>query len=83
MSAITETLADRLAQDVLKAAETLGDERLVDDIARALGTSSPTTEEMFRTFVRVRLAEQRARRLLEARLAKGPVTPAPAETPTG
>ena len=70
MSAITENLADKLAQDVIKASEETGDEQLIDEIARALGTSSPTTEEMFRTFVRVRLAEQRARRLLAQKLAK-------------
>lgn len=70
MSVITETLADKLAQDVIRASEETGDEQLIDEIARALGTSSPTTEEMFRTFVRVRLAEQRARRLLDQKMAR-------------
>jgi DNA-binding IclR family transcriptional regulator len=70
MSAITEKLADQLAQDVIAAAEALDDDTLVDEIARALGTSSPTTEEMFRTFVRVRMAEKRARRLLDQKIAK-------------
>jgi hypothetical protein len=69
MSAITEDLADRLAQDVIAAAEAMDDDQLVDEIARALGTSSPTTEELFRTFVRVRRAEARARRLLEQKIA--------------
>jgi predicted component of type VI protein secretion system len=70
MSAITEKLADQLAQDVIAAAEAMDDDTLVDEIARALGTSSPTTEEMFRTFVRVRTAEKRARRMLEQKIAK-------------
>ncbi|AHM05310.1 hypothetical protein roselon_03034 [Roseibacterium elongatum DSM 19469] len=75
MSAITEALADKLAQDVIKASEETGDEQLIDEIARALGTSSPTTEEMFRTFVRVRLAEQRARRLLARKMASHTAKP--------
>ena len=62
-------LADKLAVDVLKAAEELDDERLAETIAQAIGASSPTTEELFRTAVRVRTAEARARRLLEERLA--------------
>jgi len=77
MSVITENLADKLAQDVIKASEETGDEQLIDEIARALGTSSPTTEEMFRTFVRVRLAEQRARRLLAQKLAMHQASTAP------
>ncbi|MGP1354991.1 hypothetical protein, partial [Roseicyclus sp.] len=79
MSAITETLADRLAQDVIAAAEAMDDDRLYEEIARALGNSSPTTEELFRTFVRVRLAEKRARKLLEQKLAKHRAANAPPE----
>ncbi|MDG4648906.1 hypothetical protein P6F26_10665 [Roseibacterium sp. SDUM158017] len=78
MSAITEKLADQLAQDVIAAAEAMDDDRLYDEIARALGNSSPTTEELFRTFVRVRLAEKRARRILEQKLAKHREAPPPA-----
>lgn len=70
MSSIAEDLADKLAQDAITAAEDLDDDQLIEQIAQALGVSSPTTEELFRTLVRVRLAERRARRLLEARLAK-------------
>jgi hypothetical protein len=82
MSAITETLADRLAQDVIAAAEAMDDDRLYEEIARALGNSSPTTEELFRTFVRVRLAEKRARKFLEQRLAKHAADNAPPEPKT-
>jgi hypothetical protein len=70
MSRIAEELADKLAQDTIRAAEQLGDDRLVEQVAQAIGASSPTTEELFRTAVRVRVAEARARKLLEDRLAK-------------
>jgi len=69
MSRIAEELADQLAQDVIAAAARLGDDRLIEDIAQSIGASSPTTEEMFRTLVRVRIAEARARKLLEQRLS--------------
>lgn len=69
MSRIAEELADKLARDTIAAAEALGDERLVEQIAQAVGASSPTTEELFRTLVRVRIAEARARKLLDARIA--------------
>jgi len=75
MSRIAEELADKLARDVIEAAEALEDDRLVEQIAQAVGASSPTTEELFRTAVRVRVAEARARKMLAARIAKGPATP--------
>lgn len=62
-------LVDKLAVDVLAAAEELDDDRLPETIAQAIGASSPTTEELFRTAIRVRMAEARARRLLDDRLA--------------
>ena len=65
-----EDLADKLAADTIAASKELDDDRLIEEIATAVGASSPTTEELFRTFVRVRLAEERARKLLEAKLAK-------------
>ena len=70
MSKIAEDLADKLAIDAIAAAERLGDDRLIEQIAQAVGASSPTTEEFFRTAVRVRIAEARGRKLLEDRLAK-------------
>lgn len=69
MSRIAEELADQLAQDVIAAAARLGDDRLIEEIAQSIGASSPTTEELFRTLVRVRIAEARARKLLEHRLS--------------
>lgn len=67
---VAEDLADALARDVIAAAEELGDDTLIDEVAKALGQSSTTTEEAFMTSVRVRIAERRARRALEAAVAR-------------
>ena len=67
---ITEDLADKLAQDVIAAMEKLGDDRLPDEVADVVGATSPTTEEAFRTAVRVRIAEQRARKFLASKLGE-------------
>ncbi|WP_243730787.1 hypothetical protein [Rubellimicrobium sp. CFH 75288] len=69
---VAEELADALARDVIAAADELGDEGLITEISAVLGASSPTTQEAYMTAIRVRLAERRARKALEARLAKGP-----------
>ncbi|EYD73693.1 hypothetical protein [Limimaricola hongkongensis] len=69
---VTEDLADALARDAIAAAERLGDDEVISEVSEALGASSTTTQEAFMTSVRVRLAEQRARRLLEERLRQGP-----------
>lgn len=65
---VTEDLADALAKDAIEAAETLGDELLIDQIAKTLGDSSTTTQEAFLTAIRVRQAEKRARRFLNAKI---------------
>jgi hypothetical protein len=65
---VTEDLADALAKDAIEAAETLGDELLIDQIAKSLGDSSTTTQEAFLTAVRVRQAEKRARRFLNSKI---------------
>jgi hypothetical protein len=62
-------LIDKLAVDVLKAAEDLDDDRLPETIAQAIGASSPTTEELFRTAVRIRAAEARARKMLQDKIS--------------
>ena len=67
---LAQQLAEQLAKDTVAASEKLGDENLPEEIARAIGASSPTTEEHFRTAVRTILAEKRARKLLESRIAK-------------
>ena len=72
---VTEDLADRLAQDTIEAAEALGDEDLIMEVAKVLGAASTTTQEAYMTAIRVRMSERRARKFLEARIAKGPKTP--------
>ena len=74
-------LVDKLAVDVLAAADELDDDRLAETIAQAIGASSPTTEELFRTAIRVRMAEARARRLLSERLATARASTDPAPPP--
>ncbi|CUH76780.1 hypothetical protein [Tropicibacter naphthalenivorans] len=61
---VVDDLADKLAQDVIKAMDALGDENLPDEVANVLGASSPSSEEIFRAAVRIRLAERRARAFL-------------------
>ncbi|CUH62783.1 hypothetical protein TG4357_00299 [Thalassovita gelatinovora] len=67
---VAEDLADALAKDVIDAVEALDDVDLIDQVAKQLGASSQTTQEAFMTAVRVRLAEKRARKFLETRLAR-------------
>ncbi|MBF9060150.1 hypothetical protein HKCCSP123_13265 [Rhodobacterales bacterium HKCCSP123] len=66
---LAQQLAEQLAKDTVAAAEKLGDENLPEEIARSVGASSPTTEEFFRTAVRTLLAEKRARKVLEGKIA--------------
>lgn len=61
---VVEDLADKLAQDVIKAMDALEDEELAEQVANVLGASSPSSEEIFRAAVRIRLAERRARTFL-------------------
>lgn len=61
---VVDDLSDKLAQDVIKAMDALGDENLPDQVAAVLGASSPSSEEIFRAAVRIRLAERRARSFL-------------------
>lgn len=66
---VVEDLADALAKDAIEASEAMGDERLINDLAALMGSSSQTTEEAFLTAVRVRLAEKRGRQMLNDRIA--------------
>ncbi len=68
---VLEELADALARDVIQAAQDLGDEEIIAEIGRVIGASSTTTQEAYMTAVRVRLSEQRARRALAERIARG------------
>ncbi|MHC9237141.1 hypothetical protein ACX9MO_16055 [Pseudooceanicola sp. 502str34] len=74
---VAEELADALARDVLASAPHLGDEHdLIREIAKVLAASSTTTEEAFMTAIRIRIAERRARALLNQKLAEKGLPPA-------
>jgi len=68
--AMMDDVADELAIKALDLEEQTGDETVGRKIADALALSSPTMEETFLTAVRIRRAERRARRLIDA-LARG------------
>ena len=65
---LANDLAEQLAIDACKAALALDDESLPEQIAQIVGASSPTTEELYRTAVRVIQAERRARKALEEKI---------------
>ncbi|SHH77235.1 hypothetical protein [Marivita hallyeonensis] len=67
MSMVDE-LAERLADDTLKAMKHLDDDRFFMEVAAELGAASTTLEEAFLTAVRVRLAERKARAFIKGRI---------------
>lgn len=67
---LAQQLAEKLAIDTVAAAERLDDDALPELIAKSVGASSPTTEELFRAAVRTLQAEKRARKVLEERVKK-------------
>lgn len=76
---VVEDMGDQLARDVIAAMEETGDERLHEKISKVLLDASPTMQEAFLTAYRVRVAEQRGRKFLDAVLkAKREGTAAPA-----
>ena len=66
---VTEDLADALARDVLAAMDEMGDERFYMEVGKMLSSLSPSMEDGFMTAMRVRLAERRARDLLNRKLS--------------
>ncbi|MGR3623040.1 hypothetical protein [Pseudophaeobacter sp.] len=65
-----EKLAEKLAFDTLKVQDAIGEDRFYMEVAQVLGAASQSLEEAFLTEVRVRLAEQKARDFIGAKLAK-------------
>jgi hypothetical protein len=63
-SDLQSRVADELAQEVLKLAAESGDEDIVDEVKKIIGTSSTTLEEAYMTAIRVRRAETRALELI-------------------
>ena len=57
---ITEDIADQLARDAIATAEDLGDDSLIQEMAKVIGAFSATTQEAFMTAIRVRISEKRA-----------------------
>ncbi|MDC1380214.1 hypothetical protein N8315_01975 [Octadecabacter sp.] len=68
--ALTEDMADEIAQLALADEKRSGDETIIAQVAEILGASSQTLQKAFLTSDRVRRAERRARELLATR-AKG------------
>ena len=62
---VVEELADNLAKDEIELANKLGNDYISYETAKVLVATSSTMEEAYMTSIRVRLAEQRARRFLE------------------
>ena len=67
MSMVTD-LAERLADDTLKAMKALDDDRFFMEVAAELAAASTTLEEAYLTAIRVRLAERKARAFIRARI---------------
>lgn len=67
---LLEQVADKMAQEVLEAVRLTGNEDLVDEVKKSIGSSSTTLEEAFMTAVRIRRAEARGRTLLKQLLAQ-------------
>lgn len=68
--ALTEDMADEIAQLALADELRTGDDQIIQQVAEILGSSSQTLQEAFLTSIRVRRAEKRARDLLASRAAK-------------
>ncbi|WP_343229852.1 hypothetical protein [Yoonia maritima] len=77
-----QRVADELADLALADQKASGDIAIVDAIGDILGASSQTLQETYLTSVRVRRAEERARAMLDSRLANGyKDAPAPKAAP--
>lgn len=66
-----DDLAAKLAEDTLAVMDETGNDRLYVEVGNYLAASSQSLEEAFLTEVRVRLAEQGARRFLAQKRAAG------------
>ena len=63
-----DALAEKLANDVFKAQEEIGNDRLFVEIGAVLAAASQTLEEAFLTECRIRIAAQKAQDALDAKL---------------
>lgn len=70
MSDSLSKLAAKLAEDVLEVQKVSGENRLYIELGDIIGAASQTLEEAFMTECRIRLAEQGARKFLDAKIAQ-------------
>ena len=63
-------LAAKLAEDCLEIQKISGDDRMFIELGEIIGAASQTLEEAFLTECRIRLAEQGARKFLDAKIAE-------------
>ncbi|GGH24268.1 hypothetical protein SAMN05444007_103418 [Cribrihabitans marinus] len=70
MAGTIETLAAKLAEDTLDIMDKSGEERFFVEVGTVLGAASQSLEEAYLTEIRVRLAERKARAVLNAKLAQ-------------
>lgn len=61
-------MANKLAEDCLKVQEETGDDRLFLALGDVLGASSQTLEEAFLTAIRTRMANDKAKLFLVAKI---------------
>lgn len=66
--AVLDDLGDDLARQCMEAMAEMGDDRFHNDVAKVLGTSSPSLQEAFLTSMRLRLAAARGAKFIEATL---------------
>ncbi|TCL09407.1 hypothetical protein BXY66_1453 [Shimia isoporae] len=71
-----ETLAAKLAEDTIKVQKETGQDRLFVEVGNILAAASQSLEEAYLTEMRVRMAEEKARKFLiqkvkETRAAAG------------
>ncbi len=69
---LLESVADDLARKALAIPGTDQDNKLIDAMAKVIGSSSTTLEEAFLTAIRIRRAEYRALKVLEKETGKKP-----------
>ena len=65
---VVQEMANQLAEDCIAAQNEIGDDRLFMEVGTVLGAASQTLEEAFLTAVRTRMANDKGRDFIAARL---------------
>ncbi|WP_407493503.1 hypothetical protein [Pseudooceanicola sp. MF1-13] len=66
MSASTDKIASKLADETLVVMDQTGDERFYMKVAQTIGAASQTLEEAYLTEIRVRMAGRKAMAMIQA-----------------